>query len=132
MTPQPTHVQGSGTEDPLLAAVGGQPALTRVVADLYRRILADPDLAPWFAGVDVDRLRAHVVDLLTAAVGADPARHTGREVALAHAGLGVTDEAFDRVAGYLVDALGAAATPDGLVDAVVERITPLRGDVVEA
>ena len=36
---------------------------------LYRRVLADPELAPWFEGIDLDRLKAHQRSFLAAAFG---------------------------------------------------------------
>ena len=36
--------------------VGGGPAVSAVVNDFYERVLSDPQLAPYFEGVDLPRL----------------------------------------------------------------------------
>jgi hemoglobin len=36
---------------------------------LYDRLLVDPELAPFFVGVDIDRLREHVAEFLTVLTG---------------------------------------------------------------
>jgi hemoglobin len=43
----------------LYEELGGRAAIAAVVEEYYARVLADPTLAPMFAGVDVDRLRRH-------------------------------------------------------------------------
>ncbi|WP_375478916.1 group 1 truncated hemoglobin [uncultured Jatrophihabitans sp.] len=114
----------------LLDAIGGRSALTRLVDELYERICADPAVAGYFDGVDLVRVRSHMVDLLTAVAGDDPHAYHGRDMHEAHAALGITDDDFDRVASHIVDVLGALPTSEPLVDEVLERIAPLRALIV--
>ena len=39
--------------------IGGAPAVTAVVDAFYLRLIDDADLAPYFAGKDLARLKAH-------------------------------------------------------------------------
>ena len=44
--------------------------LTSGIAECFcDRVLADPDLAPFFDGVDVEKLREHLADFLTVLTG---------------------------------------------------------------
>lgn len=117
--------------DTLYDRLGGGPAIAAAVDDFYGRVLADPSLAPHFADIELDRLRAHQRDFFTTALGG-PHRYRGRTLDVAHRGLGITDDAFDRVVGHLaatLDALGVDATTIGDVAAA---LAPLRELVVEA
>ena len=48
----------------LFEEIGDAATLRTAVNLFYRRVLADPGLAPWFAGVDMRRLRAHQLAFL--------------------------------------------------------------------
>jgi hemoglobin len=50
----------------------------------------------------------------------------------AHAGLAITDEAFDKVLGHLAAVLGDAGVPAVTTAKVLAILQPLRGDVVQA
>ena len=92
------------TDRSLFERVGGDAVVTPAVALFYRRVLDDPELASYFAGVDMPRLRAHQRAFLTAALGG-PAIFAGRSIELAHQGMGIADEAFDTMIDHLICAL---------------------------
>lgn len=112
-------------------AIGGRDAVTAAVDLFYAKVLADPHLAPYFTGTDLDRLRAHQRSFLTAALGG-PQAYDGRSMAEAHDGLAITDAAFDRVALHLSSTLTDLGVDDETVGAIVGQVAGLRGDVVEA
>ena len=60
-------------------AVGGGPAVKAVVEDFYARVLHDPQLAPFFIGVDLPRLKRHQALLVTKVLGG-PDGYTGRSL----------------------------------------------------
>ena len=60
-------------------AIGGGPAVSAVVNDFYVRVLADPQLVPYFEGVDMARLKRHQVLLVTQVLGG-PAKYDGRSL----------------------------------------------------
>ena len=77
-------------------AIGGGPAVRAAVDDFYARVLADPQLAPFFTGVDLKHLKAHQRAFIAATIGG-PEIYQGRDMAAAHAGLAITDSDFDAV-----------------------------------
>lgn len=115
----------------LFESLGGTPALTAAVDEFYRRVVADPELAPWFADVDMSALRRHQLLFLTAATGG-PQAYDGREMHLAHEGLDVTDAAFDRVAGHLKATLESLGVDEPTVQTVLGAVGPLRDPIVQA
>jgi hemoglobin len=110
-------------------AIGGKDAVAAAVDLFYAKVLADPSLAPWFTDVDMDRLRAHQRAFLTAALGG-PSDYDGRDMAVAHAGLDVTGEAFDQVATHLAATLTELGVDGETVATIVGAVAPLRDDIV--
>ena len=113
----------------LLDELGGADGVAATVDDLYRRLLSDPSVARYFWALDLRRIRAHMADFLVAALDG-PDRYAGRDLGSAHAGIGVTDDAFDVTASHLLDALENRQVRPELLDSVLERIAPLRAVVV--
>ena len=110
--------------------LGGGPAVRSVVDRFYDLVVADPALRPYFAGVDLDRLRRHQA-LFISQVTAGPRAYDGRDMARAHFGLGVNDTAFGLVAGHLVTALREHGVGDADIDEVMSAVGGLRDAVVE-
>ncbi|NHC45322.1 group I truncated hemoglobin [Motilibacter aurantiacus] len=124
------HLVGHETRDSLYDRLGGARGLATAVTVFYSRVAEDPLLAPWFADVDLRRLRAHQHAFLTSVVGG-PDVFTGRSPAAAHAGLAVTGTAFDAIVEHLAATLrDLDLDPEAVAD-VVERVESLRGEVVE-
>ncbi|MFC9918071.1 group I truncated hemoglobin [Agromyces binzhouensis] len=111
--------------------VGGPDGVRTAVALLYRRVVADDELGPWFREVDLDRLRAHQRAFLAAAFGG-PQAFSGRSLAEAHEGLEITDAAFDRIVQTLLTSLADLGVAHDAVARVGERLEQVRGDVVTA
>lgn len=109
--------------------IGGEPALTTVVDNLYTKILADPQLAPFFAGANMNKLKGRQVEFFSVALGG-PHAYTGQPMRAAHAGRGIGQRDFDKVAGYLISALTEAGVPEELVAEIIGLIAPLGGDIV--
>ena len=130
----------------LVELAGTEDVFSVVAARLYDRILGptdgDPDLdgdielvryfrRPDGALIDRARLQRHMTYFLMAATGG-PQRYTGRGMSAAHAGLGITDAAFDRVAGHVVAVLTELRVPADWIAEVGAAVAPLRGPVVTA
>jgi hemoglobin len=111
--------------------IGGAAAVSAAVDDFYGRVLADPDLAPVFTGTDVQRLKAHQRSFIAAAIGG-PEVYAGRDMGVAHAGLGITDAHFDAVVAHLVDTLAGLGVPGDVIGQIGEVLVPLRTDIVAA
>ena len=109
--------------------LGGNSGVKAAVTVFYNRVLADETLAHWFEGIDISRLRAHQRAFLAAALGG-PELFAGRDIATAHAGMEITDEAFDTIIQHLASTLHDLGAGDELVDEVRVRLEALRPDVV--
>lgn len=110
--------------------LGGGAAVRSVVDRFYELVLIDPLLRPYFAGIDITRLRRHQALFLSQVAGG-PTGYDGRAMAEAHAGRGISEDAFGRVATHLVEALREHRVPDAEIGEVVAAVTGLHDDVVE-
>lgn len=115
----------------LYEALGAENGIRSAVDEFYRRVVADPELAPYFAGVDMPTLRRHQVAMLVTATGG-PRQYTGREMSDAHSGLKITNAAFDKVVSHLGGTLADGGASEESIAAVVAALSPLRSAIVSA
>jgi hemoglobin len=113
----------------MYADLGGDAGVKAVVGVFYERVLADAELAPYFAGVELARLKAHQRAFLSAVTGG-PELFTGRPLEAAHAGLDITAEHFDRVVDHLASALGDLGVAAPVVATIRDHVEGLRDRVV--
>jgi hemoglobin len=110
--------------------IGGAPAIHAAVDRFYEKVWGDPDLVPYFDGVDRTRLKRHQRAFMAAALGG-PRGDAGRKIGAAHRGLGITNDAFDRVVEKLSDTLHELGVRSELIDRIAGTLAPLRPDVVD-
>ncbi|MCV7079024.1 group I truncated hemoglobin [Mycobacterium szulgai] len=108
--------------------IGGHEAIEVVVEDFYVRVLADDQLAGFFAGTNMSRLKGKQAEFFAAALGG-PEPYTGAPMKQVHQGRGITMHHFSLVAGHLGDALSAAGVPSPTVTEILGLIAPLAADV---
>jgi hemoglobin len=113
---------------PIYDRIGGHEAIEVVVDDFYARVLADEQLAPFFSGTNMNRLKGRQAEFLGAALGG-PEPYTGVSMKQAHRGRGITMHHFNLVAGHLSDSLSAAGVPSETVAEILAVVAPLAGDI---
>jgi hemoglobin len=119
----------AAAEVSIYEAIGGEPVLVAVVDDFYARVLDDPQLAGFFAGANMAKLKGRQVEFFAAALGG-PDLYQGASMRKAHLGRGIGQADFDKVAWHLTAALAAAGVPAHTVAQVAAAITPLADDIV--
>ena len=110
--------------------LGGGAAITAVVDDFVARCAGDTRINSKFARTDVPRLKAMLVEQVTAATGG-PVQYTGRSMADTHRGMQVTAGEFDALVEDLVATLNQFAVPDAEQGQLLSILGPLRSDIVE-
>jgi PAS domain S-box-containing protein len=116
--------------DSLYAKLGGKPVIESVVDKFYQRVLADPELAPFFAKTNMDWLKGRQVQFLTQVLGG-PAQYRGRPMNPAHENLAIEDRHFALTVKHLVAALQSLRVPKTLIDEVAVLVTPLKAEIVK-
>ncbi|WP_188190562.1 group I truncated hemoglobin [Nonomuraea sp. SYSU D8015] len=108
----------------------GASTVREVVDDFYAVALDDPDLKPYFEGVDLPRLKRHMVMLLCSVLGG-PEVYEGQDLADAHRGMGITGEHYELVGDMVVTALRKHGADEEVVRHVATVLSQVRGAVVE-
>ena len=109
-------VKGADTERSLYDRLGGKPAIQAVASDLVDRILLDERVNKWFAHAasspeNTAAYKAKLADFLCVGLGGS-CQYTGRDMATAHKGRGVTNDAFSAVVEDLVATLNKFKVPE--------------------
>ena len=108
--------------------IGGHEAIEVVVEDFYVRVLTDDQLAGFFAGTNMNRLKGKQAEFLAAALGG-PEPYAGAPMKQVHQGRGITMHHFSLVAGHLADALVAAGVPSETVTEILGVVAPLAPEI---
>jgi methyl-accepting chemotaxis protein len=117
------------SEATLFERIGGIPAIKATVDLFYQKVLADPDLKPFFASTNMAWLKGRQNAFFVQALGG-PALYKGKDMKRAHEKLSITKADFDRVAGHLVASLAELHVPQPLIDEVVGAVAPLAPHII--
>jgi truncated hemoglobin YjbI len=115
----------------LMDRLGGNEAVKAAVDGLYKRLLADPALAPFFETVNMARLRQHQIRFMKIAFDQVPEdmdviAYMARSHAFMIEEKGLNATHFDKVAGHFVDTLKELKVSEDLIDEALGVIGPLR------
>jgi hemoglobin len=119
----------AAAEASIYEAIGGEPALVAVVDDFYERVLSDAELASFFAGANMRKLKGRQVEFFAAALGG-PSLYQGASMRQVHAGRGISQADFDRVAVHLAGSLADAGVPQEMITEIAAAIIPLADEIV--
>lgn len=116
--------KGQGMTDEsesLYELLGGDEGVAAVVDEMYRRVLADAELAPFFAKADMRRLKKMQTAFIAAMVDG-PNQYTGAELTQIHRQRGIERQHFSRFCNHMLDALTAHGLAPNKVDQVLGRM----------
>ena len=117
---------GHGT---MYERIGGEAAIKEIVWLFYQRVVADPQLAGYFRGLDMMRQRRHMAAFLSGALGG-PKTYKGHDLETAHARLGVRAADFAQVVFHLVETLHDLGVSQTLVADIGTALAPLQPLIV--
>ena len=117
------------TEATLYDRLGGHDAIRAVVDDFYDRLLADPDLGPFFDDADLDRLRETQTAFLCEAAGG-PETYDGPSVREAHLDVPFEPAHIERAVELLYDSLDEFDVEGEEADAVVGAVAQFEAELL--
>lgn len=112
----------------LYQRIGGHMAVASLIDRFYTNVVNDRELAPFFNGVSLDKLRHMQTEFFTAALGG-PVHYTGRPIQHAHHGLGITRRQFQAFVEHLFETLAAFPLSDEDRYAIIARINTFVDDI---
>ncbi|HKY73139.1 MAG TPA: group 1 truncated hemoglobin [Nitrospira sp.] len=125
-----TGMAGAETAKSLYDRIGRKEAITAVVDTFVSRVGADKRINGYFASTDLTKLKMHLVNQICVASGG-PCKYTGRTMKQTHAGMGVTDAAFNALVEDLVAALDHHKVGKTEKDELLAVLGPMKSDIVE-
>ena len=111
--------------------IGGGPAVRTVVDRFYQLIMADDQLAGFFEGSDMAKLKRHQALLISQVLGG-PANYDGRELNEAHAGMDIAQDDYRKEVSYLVQTMVEVGVPPAIIMRVSEALAATEQDIVAA
>lgn len=119
----------------LYERLGGMPAIKAVAGDLVDRILKDQRVNKWFTHAaatpeNTTAYKAKLADFLCQNTGG-PCQYAGRDMATAHAGRGVTSDAFNAVVQDLTLSLDKFKVPQKEKSDVLAIVATLKASIVQ-
>jgi hemoglobin len=117
------------TKTSLFDRVGGAGGVATLVRDFYARVLADPNLRPYFDGVAMDKLKRMQFEFFSAALGG-PVYYSGRPVIHAHQGRNITRHHFQAFVEHLFDTLKDYSLSEQDRYTIIARINTYADDVI--
>lgn len=122
-------VSEHGHHEAVFDLIGGARAIEDLVETFYEMMMADPELAPYFRGFSVGKIKQHQQQFLTAVTGG-PNIYVGRPLRVAHAALQISAAHFDRTAEHLDAVLTVKGIDPDHRSLVLARVNALRRHIV--
>ncbi len=123
------NVKPAAAQDSLYTRLGGNAAITAVVAEFLKNVGADTRINKLFANTDLARLQTLLIEQIGAATGG-PEKYTGRDMRTTHAGLGITEADFTALVEDLVKALDTFKVPEKEKTELLTALAALQPDIV--
>jgi len=117
------------SESTIYERIGGAPSVEAAVDLFYQRVLVDPELAPFFTRVNMEKLKRHQFAFLSQALGG-PTQYSGAQMAKAHAHLAIEQRHFDAVASHLGETLRLLGVSEETVREIISALAPLATQIV--
>lgn len=118
----------SDSKPTLYQRLGGEAAIADLIPAFYTRVLADAELAPFFRHTALEKLHAMQHEFFCMATGG-PVEYTGRPLAHAHHGRGITRHHLALFTAHLVDTLQALDVDQADTDEVIEHINSFANEI---
>jgi len=115
----------------LYERLGGEDMIAALIPAFYVRVLADPDLGPFFKHTALEKLHSMQREFFVMATGG-PIQYSGRPLAHVHHGRGITRQHFARFTSHLVETLLDMGVTQEEADEVIERINTTTNEIVGA
>lgn len=114
----------------LFERYGGFSAISRVVLDLYNRLLDDDTIGPFFDDVDMAKIVDHQTKFISMLLGG-PASYTDEQIRRMHSHLAINTEHFDQMTQILAQTLRDHGFAEDDVATVAEAFEARRSIIVE-
>ena len=118
----------NATEPSLYDRLGGESAIATITQAFYEKVLKDAELKTFFANTAMDKQVAMQNDFICEALGG-PITYTGKSLAHAHQGMGITSQHFAKFVLLFLETLHEFGVSQDDADAVIERLNTRSNEI---
>jgi hemoglobin len=118
----------NATQQSLYDRLGGEQAIAAITKAFYARVLKDVELRPFFEHTQMEKQISMQNAFLGQALGG-PMTYTGKPLAYAHQGMGITTHHFAKFVEHFLETLHDFDVSDEDADAVISRLNTLSNDI---
>jgi hemoglobin len=111
--------------------LGGSATVDEIVASFYERIVADPDLSPFFAHTDMAHMMSMQREYVATAMGG-PGNWSPDRLREAHAGRGIQGPQFARFLEIFLETLRDRGLDDDDIESILNRMAIASTDVLSS
>lgn len=115
----------------LYEKLGGEAGIESLIIAFYVKVMADPELAPFFRHTSIDKLHAMQKEFFTMALGG-PVEYSGRPLSHAHHGRGIHAQQVSRFVGHLLSTLEDQGIDEAEAREVCDRINTHTNEITGA
>jgi hemoglobin len=112
----------------LYERIGGAAGVSQLIDRFYDKVMADPELAPFFRETTLPKLRAMQREFFAAALDG-PQSYSGLSLSAAHSGRHITANHFSRYVSHLLETLTEIGVSPRDIRHVVDRISTYIDDI---
>lgn len=126
-----TATKGSAAAGSLYQQLGGNAAITAVVAAFLKNVGGDTRINKRFANTDLAKLQTSLVNQIGQATGG-PEKYTGPDMKKVHAGMAITAADFNALVEDLVKGLDQYNVPKDVQQPLLTTLAGMQPDIVTA
>ena len=112
----------------LFESVGGHQAIAQLIDQFYDRVVADPELKPFFKNASMQKIRRMQREFFSAALDG-PITYTGKPLGYVHHGRGITKHHFALYVGHLIQTLQDHEINEQDMQDIISRINTYADEI---
>ena len=111
--------------------IGGERAVEEIVSAFYQKVVGDPELSPFFANTDIERLLAMQREYVTIALGG-PGTFSMDRLHDSHTGRGIRGRHFMRFLDLFLETVRDRNLDADDLDKILDRMAIASSDVIDS
>jgi len=109
---------------------GGTPTMKILVREFYKQARVNPKVGHFFTQLNMEKLIDHQVQFLSFVLGKPARVYEGRELAVAHHPLNISDADFDEIGRLLVNTLQTGGVTTDDIKLIMGVVLDIRDEIV--
>lgn len=124
-----TYVPVAPPDDSLYQALGGRDGLVKLAAEFHRRLEADPQLGPYFHGIDAKQYQERLV-VQFCEVSGGPCKQAQHNMRKVHSAMDINKATFNATVEALQQAMDAQGIAYRTQNRLLAQLAPMHRDII--